>query len=102
MLVDYPEGRVTVPGSGAMSSVTFLPIYPSSEVLSRGFDLDHALRGLVADSAPLLAGAVFEVRFTDCVAAAPPDAGDYACTVIDATDAFTNPVTGVTCAVRGP
>jgi hypothetical protein len=98
-LVDYPEGRVTVPGSGQMTSSTFTPLYPPTQVLIRGFDLDHAVRGLVASSEAVPAGAVFQIRFTDCVGAEPPLAADFGCEVVDAFDVGTNPVPGVTCSV---
>jgi hypothetical protein len=102
VLVNYPEGQVTIPGAGAISSTYFVPTHPTSDVLTRGTDLDHALRGLVADSAPVPGGPIFQVLFQDCTDAEPPVAGAFHCTVLDASDDFTNPVAGVTCAVALP
>jgi hypothetical protein len=98
LLVNYPEGRVTIPGSGPVSSTYFVPAYPPADVLIRG-RLDHALRGLVADSTPVPAGNIFTVKFQDCAGVAPPTAAAFTCTVLDASDAFSTPVPGVTCSV---
>jgi cysteine-rich repeat protein len=102
VLVNYPEGQVSIPGTGAISATSFVPLYPPSEVFIRGFDLDHAVRGVMADSAPVPAGAIFQLRFQDCDGAQPPLPGALTCVVLDASDEFTNPVAGVTCDVAIP
>jgi cysteine-rich repeat protein len=41
------------------------------------------------------------VHFEDCARAPAPSAADFTCTVVDATDPFSNPLAGATCTV-GP
>jgi hypothetical protein len=57
------------------------------------------MRGVVADSEPVPAGDIFQLRFQDCTGAQPPLPGAFSCVVLDASDDFTNPVVGVTCDV---
>jgi len=102
LLVNYPEGQVSIPGTGAISAASFVPLYPPAEVFIRGFDLDHAMRGVMADSEPVPAGNIFQLLFQNCDGAQPPLPGALSCVVLDASDDFTNPVVGVTCNVSMP
>jgi hypothetical protein len=113
LLMNYPEQKVFMPPAGPQTQIgaaNFTPLYPSSEVLIRGADLapagstgsGHAIRGLVADSAAVPAGPIFVLTFQNCSGAAAPTPGEFNCTVLDASDPSTNPVTGVTCGVTIP
>lgn len=105
LLMDYPEQKVFMPPAGPQTQIgaaNFVPLYPPSDVLIRGADLTHAVRGLVADSTAVPPGPIFQSKFQDCQGAAAPLTGEFACTVLDATDPFTNGVPGVTCGVTIP
>jgi len=104
VLVDYPEMKVTIPGSGNATSVRQTIINVQSGVLSQPNDLDYALRDVLAGTShPLTPGNLFTVDFFDCVnVAVPPTAADFTCTVEVATDPFGLPDEGVTCTVSAP
>lgn len=105
LLMNYPEQKVFMPPAGAQTQIgaaNFAPLYPPAEVLIRGADLTHAVRGLVADSATVPPGPIFQLTFQDCEGAASLVAGEFNCVVLDATDPFTTPVAGVTCSVTLP
>jgi hypothetical protein len=65
-------------------------------------DLNHLLRVTIANASAIPPSKIFEVRFQDCVGASVPPPGALGCTVVNANDPFTNPVTGVTCSVTSP
>jgi hypothetical protein len=113
LLMNYPEQKVFMPPAGPQAQIgaaNYVPLYPSSEVLIRGADLapagstgsGHAERGHVADSTPVPPGPIYQLRYQDCKGAAAPSAGEFNCAVLDATDPFTNQVSGVTCSVTLP
>jgi cysteine-rich repeat protein len=105
LLVDYPEGQVHIPVTGPIPPSNFVPLIPPSEVLVRGFDFDHMLRVAVADgdpTEPIPVGALAQVTFQQCQGQPAPVTGDVGCLVIEASDPFQNPTTGVTCAVSIP
>jgi cysteine-rich repeat protein len=99
VLVDYPEGRVQIPGSGSVqSSISMLP----SGAFGSSNDLNHALREVVGAGNAIPPGRLFRVTFQSCQGAPAATAGNYSCVVIEASDPFTNPVSGVTCSVTVP
>lgn len=113
LLMNYPEQKVFMPPAGPQAQIgaaNFVPLYPPAEVFIRGADLapagstgsGHAVRGLMADSTAVPAGPIFQLKFQDCQGAAAPIPGEFNCTVLDATDPFTNQVSGVTCGVTVP
>lgn len=113
LLMNYPEQKVFMPPGGpqsTISSANFVPLYPSADVLLRGADLapagstgsGHAVRGLMADTEAVPAGPIFQLKFQDCQGAAAPLAGEFNCTVLNASDPSTNPLSGVTCSVTIP
>jgi hypothetical protein len=113
LLMNYPEGKVFMPPAGPQAQIgaaNFTPLYPPADVLIRGADLapagstgsGHAVRGLVADSAAVPAGPIFRLTFQNCTGAAAPLPGEFNCSVLDASDPSTNPVSGVTCGVTIP
>jgi hypothetical protein len=102
VLVDYPEGRVEIPGPPIPGgTITSLP--PGSFPIPT--DLDHALRMIVAigGGGGLAPGVLFRVNYRDCSGAEPPLPVAFGCSVLEATDPFSNPVTNeVTCAIVAP
>ena len=104
LLVDYPETKVTIPGSGNTTTVRQSIINVQSGALSQPNDLDDALRDVVAGTShPLAPGNLFTINFFDCLnVVVPPTAADFTCTVEVATDPFGLPDQGVTCTVTAP
>lgn len=101
VLLDYPEGRITIPGSGVGATSAVTPSVPPGTFVNVN-DLDHLLRVTIAAAAAIPPSKVFDVRFQDCAGAPVPAPGDLGCTVVNASDPFTNPVSGVTCSVALP
>ena len=100
VLVDYPEGQVTIPGTGTDTSVKQSIINVQSGAISQPNDLDYALRdNLAGTSHALNPGNLFTINFLDCQGATPPTAADFTCTVEVATDPFGLSDQGVTCSV---
>jgi cysteine-rich repeat protein len=93
VLVDYPEGKVSIAGSGAASSVRASITNLPQGAFGTPNDLDYTLREVVASSSALPPGRLFTVTFQDCQGATAPTV---------ASDQFGNPVAGVTCAVEAP
>ena len=104
VLVDYPEGKVSIPGSGsaAASHITGLP----SGTSGVSNDLDHALREVVQKTVPgssITPGQLFRVNYETCAGAGAAVAADFKCTVLSASDPNGSDVTGnVTCSVTVP
>jgi cysteine-rich repeat protein len=101
ILLDYPEGKVSIPGSGGGVPSGIITDLPDGS-FGNANDLDHALRELVAAGAAFPTGLLFRVHFEDCQAASAPSAGEFTCTVVSASDPDSQPVGGVTCAVTVP
>lgn len=92
--LDYPEGKVSILGSGGAAE-NWSNLQGSAASVN---DFDHAVRFLVADAAPLVAGPLVEIDFHDCMGAAAPIDAEFPCTVVSAADAAGKAVTkGVTC-----
>jgi cysteine-rich repeat protein len=102
LLVDFPEGKVTLPGAPGPPVPDGVVTGVPEGSLSIPVHLGHALRVTVARRGALVAGPIFRVRFQGCRGASPPSAADFSCTALEATDDFANPVAGVTCTVTGP
>lgn len=103
VLVDYPEGKVSILGSGQAIPAGVFTDNPDLSTLQPN-DFDHALKMVVlgAPGSPVL-GLLFKIHFESCADASAVTAGDFTCTVIDAADTSGNPIrSGVTCAVTVP
>jgi cysteine-rich repeat protein len=101
VFVEYPEGAVSVPGSGGSvpaGVITNLPGFAFGQTN----DLDHALIQTVVDGSSFPAGLLLEIHFETCAGAPAPTAGEFACTVLTAGDAALVPISGVTCSVVIP
>jgi cysteine-rich repeat protein len=91
VLLDYPEGQVEIPGPPLPGgTITNLPAGAFPIVT----DFDHTLRLIVAIGGgnSLVPGVLFRVNFRDCSGALPPTPASFACTVLEATDPFSNPL----------
>ena len=67
MLVDYPEGRVSIPGSGGAVGTRISNLPSGSAGVPN--DLDHALREVVQKTTPgayFTAGQLFRINFETC------------------------------------
>jgi cysteine-rich repeat protein len=103
VLVDYPEGKVSIPGFGAPPAgvIDDFPL----DTFNGQNDLEHAVRVLVFNTLmfPIDPGLLFRINFDRCQGAAAPVAGEFACTVLSATDpSGATAVPGVTCSVTIP
>jgi len=101
VFVDYPEGQVSIPGSGASVPAGIIDGLPGF-AFGQTNDLDHALIQAVVDATAFPSGQLFQIHFEDCLSATPPVAGDFTCTVQAAGDENLAPVPGVTCSVSVP
>jgi cysteine-rich repeat protein len=99
VLIEYPDGAVQIPGTGADPSVGMRITNRPGGRLVDGVDLDYALRVGVAGTAAIPAGQLFRVNFDACMDASPPTAGQFTCTVLSAFNTSFQSVTGVTCSV---
>jgi cysteine-rich repeat protein len=77
--LDYPEGKVSLPGTGFEGDVTNL----TAGVMD-SLDFDHAIRIVVSDAASLGQTDIAQLNFVDCSVGGPPVVGDFACTVTGA------------------
>jgi len=103
VLVDYPEGQVSIPGSAGAPSVRGRILMLPNGAFGAPNDLDYALRESVAvSSGSLTPGRLFEMNFDDCQGASAPAPSDFGCTVEAASDAFGNAVSDVACSVTAP
>jgi hypothetical protein len=101
VFVDYPEGKVSLPGSGAFASGWISNTPPGAFATAN--DFDHALREVIASGSAIAPGLLFRMNFQACQGAAAPTAGEFTCLVTDAADPLGNTVGGVTCTVSlGP
>jgi cysteine-rich repeat protein len=103
VLVDYPEGKVSIPGSGANVVAGILTDYPAGSTPGPN-DYDHALRNVVVGQlGSPISGLLFKIHFESCEGASAPVPGDFTCTVVDASTTLGDPIpSGVTCTVTVP
>jgi cysteine-rich repeat protein len=96
--LDYPEGKVNLPGLGFEADVTNL-----TAGLLDVLDFEHAIRLLASDAASFGQTQIATLNFVDCQGATPPVVGDFTCT---ARDAFgpggAPPLPNTTCTVTIP
>jgi len=102
VLLDYPEGQISVPGSGNDSNVTGSISNTPPGALLVSNDLDYALIQSVTSLSALTPGPIFRVTFQDCQGATAPTPADFTCTVTQASDTSFTDITGVTCSVSAP
>src|SRR5262249_2915620 len=103
LLVDYPEGAVGILGSNDDTAVQAPVTRPGCSLPPNA--LDSPLRAVLTDPtfAGISGGTALNIQFDVCQGAAPPPAGAFTCTVLDATDANLMPATDhATCEVVLP
>jgi cysteine-rich repeat protein len=101
VLLDYPESKLNLPGSGGSIPAGIITDFPSGASAASN-DFDHALRQLVSRTTNMPAGLLFRVHYESCQGALAATPADFTCTVLDASDAGGNDVSGVTCTVSAP
>jgi cysteine-rich repeat protein len=97
--LDYPEGKVSLPGTGFEGDVTNL----TAGVMD-SLDFDHAIRIVVSDAAAFGQTQMAQLDFVDCSVGGPPVVGDFPCTVTGAFGAGGTPnlTASTTCTVTIP
>jgi cysteine-rich repeat protein len=103
VLVDYPEGKVSVLGSGTSIPAGVITDNPGLSSVTPN-DYDHALRAFVLDTSSPLVGLLFKIHFESCADAPAITASDFTCTVLDAADTSGGiiPAASLTCTVTVP
>jgi hypothetical protein len=103
VLLDYPEGKVDLPGNATSFPAGTLSGAPAGASISVN-DLNfsgkgHAVRVTISGSNgnALPAGQIVRFKFQDCQGATAPTVDNFFCTVISASDPFLNHVDGVRC-----
>ena len=106
VLVDYPEGKVDLPGNGTSGfpSGTFSGVPSGSTISVNDLNFNgkgHALRYTIAGQSggALTPGQILRLKMLDCAGVVAPTADEFLCTVIAASDPFTNHIDGVRCFV---
>jgi hypothetical protein len=104
VFVDYPDGKVSIPGLGNQASVTgrILNIATASGVNGVPNDLDYGLIEVLGSLSPIPTPRLFTINFDTCQGAPAVTAGDFSCSVKNASDTDGNDLTGVTCTVVVP
>jgi cysteine-rich repeat protein len=96
--LDYPEGKVNLPGLGFEADVTNV-----TAGLLDVLDFEHAIRLLASDAASFGQTQIATLNFVDCQGATPPVVGDFTCTVKDAAGpGGVPPLPNTTCTVTIP
>jgi cysteine-rich repeat protein len=98
--LDYPEGKVSLPGTGDTADVDNL----SGAFQFDYLDFDHAIRIGASDAAAFGTTDVARLNFVDCSVGGPPVVADFTCTVTSASDAggATDKTATTTCTVMIP
>ncbi len=96
VLLDYPEGKVSIPGNGAGTDGSRFTGNPASSTLQANDD-DSAVTVGVVKTTAFPAGQLFIVQFDTCSGAPVPVNAEFPCTVTAASDRFGADITGVTC-----
>lgn len=99
MIVDYPERKVVLPGSGLDVATDAIGGTPTGAVVGVN-DLGHEVRIVLAGPKQLAPGDVVDLRFDACEGVDAVAADDFGCRVVDAADPATNLVRDVTCRAR--
>lgn len=90
VFIDYPEGKVLVPGSAddsqVQGAVTDRPTTGSPTCLVN--DRDHGLQFGCLSTNGFNEGLFFRINHRDCNAVGPPALGEFNCQVLEATDTF--------------
>ena len=101
VFVDYPDGRVSLPGSGGEPTIAARISNVPKDFASSPYDLDYALRETIALARAMPPGEIFHVSFDLCEGVTPPQAKDFTCRVEQASGpgGHNLPLDGFTCSV---
>ena len=109
LVLDYPEGKVDLPGNGTGPFPSGTLSGPPAGASVSVNDLNtnskgHAVRVTVtgANGTAIPIGQLLRFRMQDCEGATAPTTDQFLCTVLVATDPFLNRVDGVRCFVVFP
>jgi len=104
VFLDYPDGRISIPGSGAEPLVVGRISNTPANFSSAPFDFDYAIRETIAAfNRTLNPGAIFDVSFDQCAGTTAPKKADFTCTVEQASTplgANITPLTGFSCSIQ--
>jgi hypothetical protein len=98
MIVDYPERKVSLPGTGTNVAEDAIGGTPTGAVVGAN-DTGTEVKVVLAAPGEIRPGTVVELGFDACEGGAAVAAGDFACRVVDAADPMANLVREVTCRV---
>jgi hypothetical protein len=103
VFVDYPEGKVSIPGSGGSTPAGKFD-FDAFSVQVGSNDFDHAFQANITDNTGTnlgTSGTPLAVHYESCMAAPAAAAGDFTCKVLQAFDATgaKSISSGVTCSV---
>jgi hypothetical protein len=101
MIVDYPEQKVALPGTGTNVPKEAIGGTPTGAVVGAN-DSGTEVKLVLAAPGDLTPGKIAELRFEGCEGAGPVTASDFVCRVVEAADPMTNLVRDVTCRVTAP
>jgi cysteine-rich repeat protein len=107
VFVDYPDGRVGIPGKLGETSVRGRISNVPGGFSGTPSDLDYALREAIGASIPgtkLTETRIFSVSFDLCFGATAPSAADFPCTVeqVSSPQGVDLPLTGTRCSATVP
>jgi hypothetical protein len=98
LVVGYKSGTVSLPGTGAASTVgSRIKNKPGNSIFAFN-DLDYGLRTVLSRSAGFSSGQLYTVDFDSCQGAAAVTIGDFGCTVEGCSNTF-GTVTDCSCSV---
>ena len=95
--LEYPEGKVSLPGMGSDQSVQDRISGTPSNSLTTPNDLDYALIMGVVKTTAIPQGQLFIAQFDNCTGAQRSTSAEFPCTVTDASDPNGTTLTSVTC-----
>ena len=88
VFIDYPEGKVLVPGSAddsqVQAAVTDRPTTGSPTCLVN--DRDHGLQFGCLSTSGFNEGLYFKIHHNDCNSVGAPTLGEFSCQILEATD----------------
>ena len=101
LLVEYPDGTVSLPGSGDDDSVDERVSMRQTSTTVTVNDLDHKLRVVYSRAAGIQTGKIFAITFDECEGAGPAPIGAFGCRVTGCSN-VNGDIAGCTCAVVEP
>lgn len=101
VLLTYPDGVVSLPGTGGDTTVSQRIVNRQSGSTVTPNDLDHALRVVYSRPGRITIGRIFVVNFDQCEDAASPGLETFGCIVTGCSNSF-GEIEGCTCTVDFP